>query len=206
MDSLNAENFYRITGHDRLDEVLEGVDAALDVGFEAVKLNVVLLKGLNDHEWPAYSELARHKAVTIRFIELMQTGDNLAFFKERHVSADGLRDSLEETGWQPQPRQFEAGPAEVYSHAEYKGKIGLIAPYAPGFCQSCNRLRVTATGDLRLCLFGESGTPLRDLLQSDDQKEALKTRIAEQLAYKASSHFLPFGKTGITPHLASVGG
>lgn len=206
VDSLNAERFHVITGHDRLREVLEGVDAALNAGFEQVKINVVLLKGVNDHELEDYLAWAKNTPISIRFIELMQTGDNLDYFRKYHLSAETISKKLEKAGWTNKPRAIEAGPAQVYSHPDYHGSIGLIAPYSKDFCKGCNRLRVTATGDLRLCLFGSQGISLRHLLQEDDQQPLLRQLIHNQLAFKCSSHFLAYGDTGITPHLASVGG
>lgn len=206
VDSLNADRFHAITGHNRLAEVMEGVDAALDAGFEKVKINVVLLKGVNDHELPDYLAWAKRAPISIRFIELMQTGDNLDYFRKYHLSAETISQKLDATGWHRKPRAFEAGPAQEFTHADYAGSIGLIAPYSKDFCKGCNRLRVTSTGDLRLCLFGSQGTSLRHLLESDDQKPLLKQLIHDQLTFKCSSHFLALGDTGITPHLASVGG
>ncbi len=206
MDSLDADRFHAITGHDRLREVLEGIDAALQTGFKQVKVNVVLLKGVNDRELPDFLSFAQSTSVGIRFIELMQTGDNGDYFRKYRLSTDGIEKQLLKTGWTMTPRAFDAGPARTYSHRDYRGSIGLIAPYSRDFCKGCNRLRVTATGDLRLCLFGSQGTSLRHLLQDDAQKPLLKRLLRDQLAFKRSSHFLALGDTGITPHLASVGG
>ncbi len=206
IDSLNAERFNAITGHNRLQEVLEGVDAALDVGFEQVKINVVLLKGVNDYELLDYLAWAKTTPISIRFIELMQTGNNLDYFHKYHLPTEIISTKLYETGWITKPRTIEAGPAQIYTHPDYHGSIGLIAPYSRDFCKGCNRLRVTATGDLRLCLFGSQGISLRHLLQDDRQQPLLKQLVHNQLAFKCSSHFLAYGDTGITPHLASVGG
>lgn len=206
VDSLDAGLFHRITGHDRLPAVRAGIEEALALGYEAVKINVVLLKGLNDDGLPAYLDYIRHRPVTVRFIELMQTGDNLDYFKKRHLSAEVIRDQLAAQGWVENIRVNGAGPAVNFTHPDYEGAIGLIAPYSKDFCTNCNRLRVTATGDLRLCLFGDFGVPLRDLLQHDDQRETLQQRIMKQLDYKKSSHFLADGDTGLIPNLSATGG
>ena len=206
VDSLTASRFHALTGQDRLSEVLAGVDAALTAGFEQVKINVVLLKGVNDRELPAYLAWAKSAPVGIRFIELMQTGENRDYFRKYHVSAEKIAKALLKKGWSAQPRAFSAGPAQMYKHPDYRGAIGLIAPYAKDFCAGCNRLRVTARGDLRLCLFGEAGTSLRDLLEDHRQKPLLTQRIREQLSFKRQTHFLAQGDSGITPHLASIGG
>ena len=206
LDTLDAERFRAITGHDRYAEVTEGVEMALGLGFDSVKLNAVLLRGRNDQELPAWFDYLRERDVAIRFIELMRTGDNLDFFERHHVRAEAIEAQLVEAGWSLRPRAPDAGPAREYAHPAYRGRIGIIAPYSKDFCAGCNRLRVTARGDLRLCLFGDFGIGLRPLLQSDDDFEALVARIATQLGLKAAGHGLHQGETGLTPHLASIGG
>jgi GTP 3',8-cyclase len=206
LDSLDPERFHAITGHDRFAEVTQGVEQALTLGFDAVKLNAVLLRDRNDDELPAWRDYLRDRDVTLRFIELMQTGDNRAYFERHHVRAEALENQLLDDGWQLVPRAADAGPAREYAHAGYRGRIGIIAPYSKDFCASCNRLRVTARGDLRLCLFGDFGIALRPLLQSDADHGALVARISTQLGLKAAGHGLHQGLTGITPHLASIGG
>ena len=206
LDSLQSGRFAAITGHDRFDEVMEGVEIAQGLGFDAVKLNAVLLRGLNDDELPAWMAFLRSRDIAIRFIELMRTGDNQAYFERHHYRAEALEQQLVDAGWSLQPRAPDAGPAREYAHPDYRGRIGIIAPYSKDFCAGCNRLRVTARGDLRLCLFGDFGIPLRPLLQSDDDHDALVGRIATQLGLKAAGHGLHEGNTGITPHLASIGG
>lgn len=206
LDSLQSARFAAITGHDRFAEVMEGVEIAQGLGFDAVKLNAVLLRGLNDDELPAWMDFLRDRDVSIRFIELMRTGDNQAYFERHHYRAEALEQQLVDAGWTLRPRAADAGPAREYAHPGYRGRIGIIAPYSKDFCAGCNRLRVTARGDLRLCLFGDFGIPLRPLLQSDEDHGALAARIATQLGLKAAGHGLHEGNTGITPHLASIGG
>lgn len=206
VDALDSDRFARITGHDRLDELLLGIDEALDAGLRQVKLNAVLLRGLNDDQLPAWLAYLRERPVGLRFIELMQTGCNLNYFKQHHYRAEALETELRALGWSAQPRAADAGPAIDYAHPGYAGRIGIIAPYAKDFCAGCNRLRVTASGDLRLCLFGNTGTALRPLLQSDDQSDLLQARLLGQLGVKAAGHDLHSGQTGLIPHLASIGG
>ena len=103
----------------------------------------------------------------------MQTGDNLEYFKKNHVSSKIFKDFLEKNNWIPQTYGKDAGPSLNFIHSEYKGKFGLIAPYSKDFCQTCNRLRITSRGDLRLCLFGNTGISIRHLLQDDTQKDEL---------------------------------
>lgn len=206
LDSLDPVRFAAITGHDRFAEVSEGVEIAQTLGFASVKLNAVMLRGLNDDELPAWLDYLRERDVSVRFIELMRTGDNKDYFERHHQRADTLEAQLRAAGWLLQPRATDAGPAREYAHPGYRGRIGVIAPYSKDFCAGCNRLRVTARGDLRLCLFGEFGISLRPLLQSDSDFDPLVARIAMQLGLKAAGHGLHEGNTGITPHLASIGG
>lgn len=206
VDSLQRERFHAITGHDRLPEILEGIGMAQTLGLQSVKLNAVLLRGRNDDELPAWMEFLRERALSVRFIELMRTGDNGDYFQRHHLRADVLVEQLQAAGWSLRPRAADAGPAREYTHPGYRGSIGIIAPYSRDFCAGCNRLRVTARGDLRLCLFGDFGVALRPLLQSDADHDALLARITTQLGLKAAGHGLHQGRTGLTPHLASIGG
>ncbi|MBD8697703.1 GTP 3',8-cyclase MoaA [Stenotrophomonas sp. CFBP 13718] len=206
MDSLQRDRFKAITGHDRLPEILQGLQMAQALELPSVKLNAVLLRGLNDDELPQWMDFLRERPVSIRFIELMRTGDNEAYFERHHLRADVIIAQLLAAGWSERPRGADAGPAREFGHPGHRGTVGIIAPYARDFCAGCNRLRVTARGDLRLCLFGEFGVPLRPLLQSDDDFDALLARITTQLGLKAAGHGLHQGQTGLIPHLASIGG
>ncbi len=206
VDALDRERFAEITGHDRLPHILDGIERALALGLSGVKLNAVLLRGLNDDQLPAFLDYLRDRPISLRFIELMQTGDNLEYFRRHHYRAEALEDSLQAEGWSLLPRAADAGPAREYAHPDYRGRIGIIAPYSRDFCAGCNRLRVTSSGDLRLCLFGNVGIPLRPLLQDDDQADELQAALISQLGLKALGHGLHEGQTGLTPHLASIGG
>lgn len=206
LDSLQRDRFQAITGHDRQPEILQGITLAQELGMESIKLNAVLLRGLNDNELPAWMAFLRDRPVSVRFIELMRTGDNAAYFERHHLRAEVVVEQLLAAGWRLRPRASDAGPAREYTHPDHLGRIGVIAPYARDFCQGCNRLRVTARGDLRLCLFGEFGVPLRPLLQHEDDSDALLARITTQLGLKAAGHGLHQGQTGLIPNLASIGG
>jgi cyclic pyranopterin phosphate synthase len=206
VDSLDPATFHRLTGHDRLAEVLAGAQAARDAGME-VKLNAVLMRGVNDDDLDRWISFVHETGFIVRFIETMQTGDNGAFFGERHRPGAFLAADLERRGWIPQTRATTDGPAITYRPPDGSaGGIGLILPYGPDFCASCNRLRLSATGRLHLCLFGEGGHDLRDLAQADEQQEALIDRIASILPLKTEGHRLANGDSGATRHFASIGG
>ena len=208
IDSLNKETFKNLTGHDRLPEILNGIKILQDLDFKNIKVNAVLLKGINDSEkdFDIFSDFINDNKIDFRFIELMETGDNEEFFKKNHVPAKVFKDYLEKNNWLYQTYGKDAGPALNYIHPDFRGKFGLIAPYSKDFCKTCNRLRITARGDLRLCLFGNTGTKLRHLLQEDSQKDELVDLITSQLRLKKASHHLELGDTGITPNLSSTGG
>lgn len=206
VDSLNRQKFAEITGHDHLSRVLDGIKAAQDAGFDKIKVNTVLLRDVNDDELDAFLDWIRNEDISIRFIELMETGTNKEYFARHHIRGQEIRDRLDALGWSERAREEGAGPAMEFSHPDFRGQIGIIAPYSKDFCNTCNRLRVTATGLLRLCLFGDGGHSLRQLLQHRDQREVLQTTIAGLLAQKTSTHLLHFHQTGATPHLAALGG
>jgi GTP 3',8-cyclase len=208
IDSLNRKTFKIITGHDRLPEILQGIKILQDLNFKNIKINAVLLKGINDSEkdFNEWAKFVENNKIDFRYIELMQTGDNLAYFNKFHVSPSKFINYLSKHNWIIQTLGREAGPSKNYLNTEYKGKFGIIAPYSKDFCKSCNRLRITAKGDLRLCLFGNTGINIRHLIQRDNQLEELKDLILKQLNFKKESHYLELGDTGITPNLSVTGG
>ena len=195
-----------ITGHNRLQEILAGIETAFSHGMPVIKVNAVAMKGVNDDELDVFLEWIRKHPITIRFIELMQTGENEDFFQKHHFPGKKIRERLLEKNWVNIARSADAGPAQEFFHSEYEGKVGLIMPYAKDFCNDCNRLRVTSLGQLQLCLFAESGMDLRDLLQNDNQQAELIGRIRTSLALKQDGHFLDQGLTGGTRNLAQLGG
>ncbi|MGD8379479.1 MAG: GTP 3',8-cyclase MoaA [Gammaproteobacteria bacterium] len=206
LDALDRQSFRRVTGVDRFDRVMAGIERALAEGFESVKLNVVMLREHNLDQLPAFLDLIRERPIGVRFIELMRTRDNAGYFSRMHVGANTLREQLLQMGFAATGRSREAGPSVDYRHPDYRGHIGLIAPYSPGFCDGCNRLRVTARGELRLCLFGERDYSLRKWLQQDSDLEPLKREIVGLLSYKPASHLLHEGRVGSATNLAAFGG
>ncbi|MEZ8824933.1 GTP 3',8-cyclase MoaA [Vibrio amylolyticus] len=206
LDSLDPRMFHQITGENKFSQVMGGIERAFEVGYSQVKVNVVLMKDLNAHELPSFLNWIKDRPIQLRFIELMQTGEMDDLFSKHHVSGVAIRNQLIANGWILKVRAANDGPAQVFVHPDYQGEIGLIMPYEKSFCDSCNRLRVSARGKLHMCLFGDHGVELRDLLQGDSQQDELMARISEQLQNKSQSHFLHDGNSGITPHLASIGG
>ena len=208
IDSLDRNTFKKVTGHDRLPEILKGIKNLQDLYFENIKINAVLLNGINssDKDFETWAEFIKVNKVDFRYIELMQTGDNLDYFKKYHISSKIFKEYLNKHNWIFQTLGKDAGPSLNFINPEYKGKFGIIAPYSKDFCRSCNRLRITSRGDLRLCLFGNTGISIRHLLQKDDQTEELKDLILGQMKFKKESHYLELGETGLTKNLSKTGG
>ena len=206
LDSLDPERFRQITGSSQLGAVTGGVERALESGIPSVKVNVVLLQGMDDAEIDRFLAWTRRLPIEVRFIELMRTGENGAFFGRNHRPADEIRRKLEQRGWALLDAGRSEGPAVSYGHPDHLGRAGLIAPHSAGFCESCNRLRVSSTGELRLCLFGERVIPLRPLLRSDDQRDELLELVRMSVLQKPASHLLCRGHVGMTANLAMTGG
>ncbi len=206
VDSLDPARFAAITGHNRLPEILAGIEAARNAGIRTIKLNSVLIGGVNDDELDAFIGFAADHDLTVRYIEIMRTNENVAFFAEHHRSGQALIARLEDKGWQRAPRRPGDGPAIEFVAPMERGRIGVIAPYARDFCASCNRLRVSASGKLHLCLFGDAAIDLRPLLRDDSQQASLVGAIKSAVFGKVAAHRLHEGNSGATPHLASIGG
>lgn len=206
LDSLYPARYERITGGcSDMRKIVEGIEAAVEAGMPSVKVNAVLLKGMDDDELNRFLAWTEYMPLTVRFIELMQTGENGDYFGQNHVSIEELRQKLLSRGWTPLQHEKSDGPATNYAHEGHLGKAGLIAPYSAGFCASCNRLRASSTGALRLCLFGDKDKeiPLRHLLAPEHHEE-LKELILDSVQAKPAAH--REGRYGATKNLAVTGG
>ncbi|MBK8973539.1 MAG: GTP 3',8-cyclase MoaA [Hahellaceae bacterium] len=205
LDSLDRDRFKDITGHDHLPRVLDGLEQARAVGFTRLKINAVLLRQFNWDQFDHFLNFVRKQAVAVRFIELMQTGDNAVFFRENSVLGSQMEEKLQLQGWQEVPKTPLDGPAREFRHPDFAGKIGLIMPYSKDFCRNCNRLRVASNGNLHLCLFADQGHSLRKALSAGETVSVIRqTRLL--LESKAAGHTLEQGFTGATSSLAMLGG
>jgi cyclic pyranopterin phosphate synthase len=206
VDSLDPGRFASITGGADLATVVRGVEAALAAGIPRVKVNAVLLAGTDGAELDRFLAWARDVPLTIRFVELMATAGDPGFFAKNHTPAAEIARLLAERGWVELPRVEGGGPAVDHGHPGHRGRIGIIAPYRTGFCERCNRLRVSASGNLRLCLFHDRELSLRQLLQSDTQRRALAEVIRAAAAEKPGSRELDERPAALPRSLASIGG
>ena len=204
IDSLDPQQFHAITGHDRLKTILKGLDHGLDLGLK-VKVNAVYMRGVND-QLGNFLHWLKDTPITLRFIEVMETGADPGFYHRHHVPLNNVKQTLLLEGWLPVVQRVDAGPAQEFWHPDYAGRIGLIMPYSKDFCTTCNRLRVSAQGNLHLCLFGEEGFNLRPWLQTDDQQEELVEFIQTALGRKSATHGLHEHNPGLTRDLSMLGG
>ncbi|MBQ4832275.1 GTP 3',8-cyclase MoaA [Pseudoalteromonas sp. MMG010] len=205
IDSLNPSMFKLITGHDKLQQIIKGIERAQQLGIKDIKINAVLAKQFNKNQLSDFLHWIKTNKVTVRFIELMETGYTSEFFELNHLSGQTIKNELLAQGWLQVVRGKLNGPAEEYFHPEYQGRIGLIMPYSKDFCKTCNRLRVSALGKLHLCLFAEQGIDLRSLLTEQDIPGTAKA-IEAAMSNKHISHELDKRLTGATTHLAMLGG
>lgn len=205
MDSLNPSAFQMITGSEKLASILRGLDIAQTLGFKSLKINTVLLRDQNAHELNDFLAFIKTRRITLRFIELMRTGDNQQFFNQQHVSGESIQKNLLASGWAERLRSQQAGPANEFIHPEYQGSLGLIMPYSKHFCDDCNRLRVSSKGQLFLCLFADQHQHLRAHLQTDNIQPAIEF-LQQSILQKNIGHNLAEQVTGSTRHLAMIGG
>ncbi len=206
VDSLEPATFAQLTGSDSLPSVLRGISKAVEIPGLTVKINAVLHKQTRADELMRFFDLVKRQPVTVRFIELMETAGTQAYFESEFVSSERLMQYLRLHHWQEVKRGIDAGPAREFSHPDYAGRIGVIAPYSSGFCDSCNRLRVTATGNLHSCLFSQTSQPLRDYLQTDGQLHLLQQQLIQAVRNKKSAHDLHHRETGLNYGFSAMGG
>lgn len=180
LDTLDAARFAAITRRGRLSDALAGLQAAKDAGFSQLKLNAVLLGGINEADIVPLAELTRTEALSVRFIELMPMGECAGWSSSRFLSADAVLKALPEL-----TRVDTDGVAERYRLPGAAGTVGLIRPMSCKFCARCSRLRLTADGILKPCLHDGQEIPLRHL-----HGEVLEAAILQGALQKPAAHTL----------------
>jgi len=168
--------------------IMEGLDAAERVGFDPIKINVVLIRGQNDDEVEDFAAITRERPWHVRFIELMPTGSNLELSANQYYSCQAALERLRRVDrLEPAEGPRGNGPATYYRFAGAPGTVGVITPMSHTYCDRCNRMRLTADGHLRPCLFGDLQTNLRDPLRAGTDIVPL---IEETLRVKPERHYL----------------
>ena len=207
LDTLRPERFERLAGRPGHDRVLAGIAAAREAGLAPIKINLVPLRGINDDEIGDFLDYASGMDAKLRFIELMPLGVAQELYRERHMSGGELLALLAPHGeWNETQRGASGGPARVFRRASDGLEVGLIDPMAPKFCEGCNRVRLTAAGELRNCLFGPENIPLRETLAGADWEDALVAAIRAGIGEKPERHKLAEYNDGNLYSLAKVGG
>ncbi len=191
LDTLRRDRFQEIARMDRLHDVLDGIEEALHVGLEPVKLNTVLMKGINDDEILDLVRFAVQKSIEVRFIELMPTHDLVSLDpKTRFLSAGEAKAKIEEEFSLIPVDTYFSSPAEVFQIVGTRARVGFISPLSCVFCARCNRLRLKANGALKTCLHGKEDLDLKKLLRSGTPVGEIKTRIEEVVYVRPEQHFL----------------
>lgn len=197
LDTLDEEKYKMITRNGSLKDALDGINAALDAGFDNIKINAVLMGGVNDAEVPALLELTRSKNINVRFIELMPIGECAGWSHERFISNSKVLEiapELEDIG--------SSGVAKLYRLPGGIGTVGLISPISSHFCPSCNRIRVTADGKLKPCLHSADEVDLRGL-----HGQTLVDTIRSAVRIKPQKHHLDKDtESGSIRNMNAIGG
>lgn len=189
LDSLDAENFQKITRTGRLDQVLAGIDAAIAAGFEGIKLNTVLMRNRNDNEVIDLVNFAISKQIDISFIEEMPLGAVDHARQNSFVSNDETLKNLQKHFSLSASTESTGGPARYWRVDETKSKIGFISPHTHNFCESCNRVRITCQGELYLCLGQEDKIELMPLLREHPNDDApIIAAIDQGMRIKPKGH------------------
>jgi cyclic pyranopterin phosphate synthase len=209
LDTLDRENFARVTRRDSLPAVLEGIAAAKAAGL-TVKLNTVALKGGNADEIPDLIAWAHGQGHEITLIEVMPLGEVEEDRIDHYLPLSVVRDALA-TRWTLQDDGHRSGgPARYVRVAETGGRLGFITPLTNNFCEGCNRVRVTATGQLFACLGGREQVDLRAALRSADPDAALAAGLDEAMRIKPERHHFEIDRRGAAPalsrHMSMTGG
>lgn len=209
LDTLDRGAFARLARRDSLPQVLEGIEAALAAGL-AVKLNTVALKGINEEEIPELIGWAHGKGMDLTLIEVMPLGEIDEDRFDHYLPLAGLRARLEQRLTLTPSAHRTGGPARYADVAETGGRLGFITPLTGNFCEGCNRVRVTATGQLFPCLGGIEQVDLRAALRSEDPARALDAALDRALWIKPERHHFAIERPGAAPtldrHMSATGG
>jgi len=190
LDSLQRDRVVELTRRDCLDQVIDGIDAAISAGLSPVKVNAVLVRGVNDDEVVDFATFGRDRGVSVRFIEFMPLDASGEWTADKVVPRDeivamiGAVYPLEPSG----PEHHEPEPAELFRYADGGGEFGVIASVTNAFCDSCDRVRLTADGQLRSCLFALDEVDLRALLRGGASDDDLAATIERCVAAKWAGH------------------
>ncbi len=207
LDTLRPERYAAITRRGRLEDALAGIEAALSVRLTPVKINMVVVKGVNDDEAVDFARLSLEQPWHVRFIEFMPLGQHAEQARRAYVSSDETRAQIETALGPLAPAEIVAhGPARTWRLPGAVGTIGFISALSEHFCQSCNRLRLTSDGKLVPCLFSDREYDLRGVLRAGADDEALDALWQEVIACKPDGHHLEGALTTTEHRMSQIGG
>ncbi|TMC88648.1 MAG: GTP 3',8-cyclase MoaA [Chloroflexi bacterium] len=191
LDTLHADRFHEIARSDMFTRTMDGIEASREAGLWPIKLNMVVMKGKNDDEVVDFARLAREKGYEVRFIEFMPLdGDNI-WTNEQVVPSRRIQEQIEDLFPLVPVNDTRPGPATRFKFADgAEGGVGFISSVSQAFCTTCNRVRLTAEGGLRTCLFSLQETPLRDLLRAGASDDHLGAVIEDAVWHKEEGHLI----------------
>lgn len=209
LDSLNPLNFKKMTRTGDLSNVLDGIEHAINIGLKQIKLNTVIMRGINDHEIFDLVEFAIKKNIDISFIEEMPLGDTAFSRKSTFTSNDEVLKKIKANYLIDKIDYRTGGPAEYWQILSTKSRIGLISPHSHNFCEECNRVRISCKGELFLCLGQDDKIELMPLLREyPNNDQPIKDAILNSMKIKPKSHEfnLEQNKPAVVRFMSHTGG
>jgi cyclic pyranopterin phosphate synthase len=205
LDSLDEANFKRITGS-RLQPVLASIETAKREGFRPIKLNMVIMRGINDHEVETMIDYCLQRNLALRFIETMPVGDGGRHASEHYLPLAEIENRLRQRHRLSTAAMQGSGPARYFQIDDSELVVGFITPQSQHFCESCNRVRLSVTGDLHLCLGQEDRLALRPLLRGGASDSEIQQAIRQAVAHKPQRHQFNEVPTAIIRPMSAFGG
>lgn len=208
LDTLRADRFEAIARRPGLERVLAAIDVAIERNLLPVKINCVVMRGRNDDEISDFAALTRRLPVHVRFIEVMPVLENAALARDEYVSADEIVERIGALGEiVPVSGPAGNGPARYFAFAGAPGAVGVISPLSHDYCERCNRVRLTADGRLRLCLFGDQHVDLRTPLRAGATIDEIAGLLQDAMLIKPERHHLRLGEPASRMRaLSEIGG
>ena len=189
LDALDPEKFRDVNRRDCLQAVLDGLDTARKVGFKSIKINAVAVRNFSESEIMGLIEYGRSDGFEVRFIEFMPLDSDKVWEREKVLFGHEIIDLIKEKyELVPVDNSLEIGPASEYTFADGKGKIGIITAVSNPFCDHCNRIRMTADGKLRTCLFSADETNLKEMIRTGKSDENIAETIRQAVLIKEPGH------------------
>jgi cyclic pyranopterin phosphate synthase len=181
IDTLDTKKYLRMTRRNTLNQAIEGLEAAISAGIPSIKINVVVLRGFNDSEFKDFAELTREHSITVRFIELMPFDAQQIWKTGKFMSAQHIKQNLKQ--YFPNISTADGSRTEhtVYKIPRYKGKIAVIPAFSRSLCGQCNRIRITADGKIRNCLFTRDENNILGLMQRGGTDDDMKTMLLDTM-------------------------